>query len=77
MEQVQNNVNGIFYQPGDTHDLARAIKRLTNEERVRQLMAANSGLVLDTLNDFQGMAEAYGKIFREAWLFGRPRGCAE
>jgi len=76
-EQVQNNVNGLFYPPGDAAELARAISRLIEDDGERRMMAANSSLVLATLNNFQSMAEAYGRIFREAWLFGRPRGCAE
>ncbi len=72
-EQVREDVNALFYQPGDKAALAEKIDRLVKEPRLRQQFAANSRHVLDTLTDFGAMVGAYGKIFREAWLSGRSR----
>ena len=72
-EQVRENINALFYQPGDGAGLAERIERLVREPRLRQDFAANSREVLDTLTDFDAMVAAYGKAFREAWLSGRSR----
>ncbi|HST21658.1 MAG TPA: glycosyltransferase family 4 protein, partial [Blastocatellia bacterium] len=72
-EQVRENINALFYPPGDGAALADRIDRLVKDPRLRQKFAANSREVLDTLTDFEAMVGAYGKIFREAWLSGRSR----
>lgn len=72
-EQVQENINALFYQPGDAAALAGHIDRLLREPRLRQRLADNSLHVLETLNDFEAMVSAYGSAFREAWLTGRSR----
>lgn len=72
-EQVQENINALFYQPGDVAALTRNIERIVMDPALRQRFAANSPEVLDTLTDFEAMVTAYGKAFREAWLSGRSR----
>ena len=72
-EQVQENINALFYQPGDSGTLSGHIERLLREPRLRQQLAGNSRNVLDTLTSFDAMVSAYGSIFREAWLSGRSR----
>lgn len=72
-EQVQENINALFYQPGDGAALACHIDRLLCEPKLRQQLADNSRYVLETLNDFETMVSAYGGAFREAWLSGRSR----
>ena len=72
-EQVQENINALFYQPGDAAALTGHIDRLLGEPRLRQRLADNSRFVLETLNDFETMVSAYGSAFREAWLTGRSR----
>lgn len=73
VEQVRENINALFYQPGDSGGLADCIDRLLRDQHLRQRLAGNSRQVLDTLNDFQRMTSAYGIAFREAWLSGRSR----
>jgi glycosyltransferase involved in cell wall biosynthesis len=73
VEQVQRNVNALFYQPGDISALADAITELAFNDELRREFAANSKHVLDTLTDYDTMAFSYGKVFREAWLSGRAR----
>jgi glycosyltransferase involved in cell wall biosynthesis len=72
-EQVQENINALIYQPGDTRTLATHLERLLLEPEYRKKLAANSAFVLDTLTDFETMVAAYGQVFREAWLSGRSR----
>jgi O-antigen biosynthesis protein len=76
-EQVQEDVNALFYEPGNTKALAEAILRLSNAPPLRKRLAGNNRHLLDMLIDYESMVSAYGKIFREAWLSGRARACAE
>ncbi len=72
-EQVQRGVNGLFYQAGDAQGLAANIAEFLDNPDRRQTMAANSKYALASLIDYDSMVEAYGKVFREAWLSGRSR----
>jgi O-antigen biosynthesis protein len=76
-EQVQENINALFYPPGDSRALAEAMRRLLHDTGLRTRMARNSQLVLAALNDYQTMAATYGRIFLEAWMSGGPRPCVE
>jgi glycosyltransferase involved in cell wall biosynthesis len=73
VEQVQENINALFYRPGDSEALAERLETLVKEPRLRQKLAHNSQPVLDTLTDYEAMVKAYGEVFREAWLSGRSR----
>jgi GT2 family glycosyltransferase/glycosyltransferase involved in cell wall biosynthesis/predicted nucleic acid-binding Zn-ribbon protein len=73
VEQVRENINALFYQPGDSQALADRLEKLTLDPHLRRKLAANSKHVLETLTDYEAMVEAYGKVFREAWLSGRSR----
>lgn len=72
-EQVQENINALFYQPGDSAELADKIGRLANEPKLMKKLADASKHVLAALTDFDEMVDSYGKAFREAWLSGRSR----
>ena len=72
-EQVQENVNALFYKPGDARELADRITSLLVDPGLRQRLAGNSKTVLEGLQDFDTMLLAYGRVFREAWLSGRTR----
>jgi len=76
-EQVKENVNALLYQPGDIKMLSESIICLVNNADKRLAMAKNSGFVLNTLNDFEDMVNAYGLVFQEAWLSGGSRKCVE
>jgi GT2 family glycosyltransferase len=65
-EQVREDVNGIFYEPGDVAGLAAAIARIAGDDALRARLAAAAVPVLDSLTDFDGMVEQYGRIFVEA-----------
>ena len=65
-EQVRENVNGVFYPPGDVKALGTAIAGLVADDALRQRLAANALPVLDSLIDFDTMVTQYGRIFIEA-----------
>ena len=71
-EQVQENINALFYSPGDATALANHISRLLRDTDLRQKLAKNARCVLDTLTDFDEMVSSYAAVFREAWLNGGP-----
>ncbi len=72
-EQVKDNDSALFYQPGDVAFLARSIERLVESNVLRQTLADNTALALNTLIDFDSMVDAYAEVFREAWLSGATR----
>jgi GT2 family glycosyltransferase/glycosyltransferase involved in cell wall biosynthesis len=69
-EQVEENVNALFYQPGDTRGLADKIARFLEEPDLGDDLRRNTRFVLDKLIDFESMVSAYGRVFQEAWLSG-------
>ena len=66
-EQVREDVNGLFYEPGDVAALrsrdraARRRRRAAGSE-----LAGNAVPALDALTDFDAMVEAYGRLFVQA-----------
>lgn len=72
-EQVKDNDSALFYPPGDVGFLARSIERLVESKVLRQALADNTALALNTLINFDSMVDAYAEIFREAWLTGASR----
>ena len=65
-EQVRENVNGVFYPPGDVKALSTAISHFVADDALRRRLAANALPVLDSLIDFDAMVTQYGRIFIEA-----------
>jgi len=63
---VREDVNGIFYEPGDVEALAGAIARLVTDNELRARLAGNAVPALDALTDFDAMVTQYGRIFVEA-----------
>nr|WP_238357716.1 glycosyltransferase [Cohnella zeiphila] len=73
VEQVQPNVNGLFYAPGEINELAQKLEFMVAHESERQRMGANGKVVFETINNYAGMAVAYGEEFKEAWMSYRSR----
>jgi glycosyltransferase involved in cell wall biosynthesis len=67
-EQVKEEVNALFYEPGDVEGLADGIARLLDDPALRRRMGRESPEVLRTLTDFDENLETYSRIFREAWI---------
>ncbi|NJK76611.1 MAG: glycosyltransferase family 4 protein, partial [Microcoleus sp. SU_5_6] len=67
-EQVKPGINGLFYTPDRPDELATALNTLLEDESLRDLLAGNAKYVLDSLNTFEEMTQAYAEIFCEAYL---------
>ena len=65
-EQVRENINGFFYKPGDTSELAKRLGELIENPDLRRNFGDNSRAVLDTLIGYDEMVERYAEIIREA-----------
>jgi GT2 family glycosyltransferase/glycosyltransferase involved in cell wall biosynthesis len=65
-EQVREDINGVFYEPGDAQALSEAVARLVGDDALRARLAGNAVPVLSALTDFDAMVEQYGRIFIEA-----------
>ena len=65
-EQVWENVNGLYYHPGDTAKLASDISQLVRDQALRRRLAANSLQVARVLPDDVEVAASYAQMLREA-----------
>jgi glycosyltransferase involved in cell wall biosynthesis len=65
-EQVQEDVNALFYPPGNHDALAIALKRLIADHTLRKNFSDNASFVLGQLQTFDEMTSGYATIFREA-----------
>jgi GT2 family glycosyltransferase len=72
-EQVRENVNGLFYNPGDAGQLASRLASLVSNDGLRGRLGANSLLVLESLPGFDEMLHRYGRLFHEARLSGEDQ----
>ncbi|MEG4022127.1 glycosyltransferase [Microcoleus sp. S13C4] len=67
-EQVRPGINGLFYTPDRQEELAASLNTLLEDKSLRRRLAENAKYVLESLNTFAEMTEAYGQIFREAYF---------
>ncbi|MEG4342840.1 glycosyltransferase [Microcoleus sp. A003_D6] len=67
-EQVRPGINGLFYTPDRPDELVAALISLLEDKSFRQRLAENAKYVLESLNTFAEMTQAYGQIFREAYF---------
>lgn len=67
-EQIREGINGLFYEAGDTRQLAAALSRLVENGAERASLAENSHPVLNSLTDYSEMIDGYGRLFQEARL---------
>jgi glycosyltransferase involved in cell wall biosynthesis len=65
-EQVRQNVNGMFYEPGRIDQLGEALTRLLTDAPLREAMGRMAPVVLRGLNGFDETIARYADIFREA-----------
>ncbi|MGB3533044.1 MAG: glycosyltransferase [Microcoleaceae cyanobacterium] len=73
-EQVRENVNALFYTPNQPEELCNCLISLLENPVKRQEFADNAKYVLDSLNTFEEMTQAYCEIFQEADLINpHPR----
>ncbi|MEG4577666.1 glycosyltransferase [Microcoleus sp. N3A4] len=67
-EQVRPGINGLFYTPDRPDELVAALISLLEDKSLRQQLAGNAKYVLDSLNTFEEMTQAYAEIFWEAYF---------
>jgi O-antigen biosynthesis protein len=67
-EQVRPGINGLFYTPDRPEELVAALMSLLEDKSLRQQLAKNAKYVLDSLNTFEEMTQAYAEIFCEAYF---------
>ncbi|MGB3265620.1 MAG: glycosyltransferase [Microcoleus sp.] len=67
-EQVRPGINGLFYTPDRPDELVAALMSLLEDKSLRQQLAGNAKYVLDSLNSFEEMTQAYAEIFCEAYF---------
>ena len=67
-EQVRPGINGLFYTPDRPDQLVAALIGLLEDKSLRQQLAGNAKYVLDSLNTFEEMTQAYADIFCEAYF---------
>ncbi len=67
-EQVRPGINGLFYTPDRPDELIAALISLLEDKSARQELAENAKYVLDSLNTFEEMTQAYADIFCEAYF---------
>ncbi|MCZ0903189.1 glycosyltransferase family 4 protein, partial [Microcoleus sp. HI-ES] len=67
-EQVRPGINGLFYTPDRPDELVAALISLLEDKSLRQQLAENAKYVLDSLNTFEEMTQAYAEIFCEAYF---------
>lgn len=65
-EMVRENVNALFYDPGDTAKLALQLERLLRDDKLRNTISAKSEQVLSSQPGFAEMLEAYRVCLRQA-----------
>jgi glycosyltransferase involved in cell wall biosynthesis len=65
-EQVTPGINGEFYDPAQPDKLAAALMKLLSDPDLRALEGHNARYVLQKLNSFTDMNDAYTRLFREA-----------
>ncbi|MGA0544723.1 glycosyltransferase [Brevundimonas sp. VNH65] len=72
-ELVDENVNALFYAPGDTAALARRLVELLGDDGRRGRMGALGPEVLASRPGYAEMLDQYGRLFREAADLGAFR----
>ncbi len=61
-EQVQNNVNGLLYQPGDVNGLAESMKKMMNKKMIEKMGRHSLNKVTNDFSESK-MVEKYASLF--------------
>ncbi|KND60685.1 Glycosyltransferase [Candidatus Burkholderia verschuerenii] len=65
-EQVKEDINALFYEAGDTAQLAERLERIIADEALRERLRSKSFAVLDSLPGYEEMIVKYTQAIREA-----------
>ena len=68
VEQLQDEVNALFYKLGDFDMLARQLERLLCDERLRKNLGQKARSSLGRFPHKEQMIDEYEKLIKEAWL---------
>ena len=71
-EQVQENINALYYAPGDHVALAEALNCLVINDDLRKRFSSNSLPVLRQLGTLDDMMGSYAAAFKEGYLSAGP-----
>jgi O-antigen biosynthesis protein len=71
-EQVQNGVNGLFYDPGRSEQLADALQMMLGNPDMCRNMSQNARQMLRRLDTFDEVVGKYTLMLQEAWAAGAP-----
>lgn len=69
-EQVVENINALFFQPGDILGLRNKLMNILHDKELRDSLAGASPKVLLTRNSFDMMVQGYENAFQEAAATG-------
>jgi glycosyltransferase involved in cell wall biosynthesis len=64
-EQVREDVNALFYQPGDVSALAQNLMLLASNAALRARLASNASHVLASLPNLDDQLDSYGRLIRK------------
>jgi glycosyltransferase involved in cell wall biosynthesis len=67
---VVENINALFFQPGDILELREKLTKILNDKELRDSLANASSEVLLTRNSFDMMVQEYENAFKEAAATG-------
>lgn len=70
LEQVSENENALFYEPGDALQLASKMGMMLEEQYLRERLARGSLSRLKNLITFDEMVRTYEELFQETLLIG-------
>lgn len=73
VEMLRNGCNALFYDPGNSQQLAELLTTMIHDPDRRRQLGENAALGLSALPDYGEMLTSYGQLFREAFLSGKPR----
>ena len=76
-ELVDENINALFYQPGEIDALAALLESLIEDEALRARLASRSVDSLNSRPGFAEMVQAYGEAIRQAAMLETAYEAAE
>lgn len=65
-EQVREGANALLFAPGDRRALAEHLRRVISDDVLRKKMARLSEQVLESLNTYPELLDAYESVFKAA-----------
>ncbi|MCX5577042.1 glycosyltransferase [Kaistia terrae] len=65
-EMVVEDVNALFYEPGDVRELCALLERLVEDEKLHARLRLNSKAVLDSQPTFEDMILSFESLLRQA-----------